>query len=393
MAHAKYSPSASERWLKCPGSVSLSLKAPPPKSSKYADEGTEAHKVLEHVLLNKTVTTKNQEMIEHAMSAAKVIREDHNGLDELLVEEKCKMPFIHPDFSGTVDVAIVEEFGTLRVYDYKYGAGYAVNVEENPQMIAYALGIAHKYHYDFKDVEMCIIQPRADHEKGPVRRYKMGISRLLKWSEAFKKGIDLAEKPDAPLIDGSHCKWCPAKSICPQISDQALAQAKVDFAPIESSISGEIEEPKFPVPSVLTPPMLSKVLQAVPKIQTWIEGVETYAFEQLKDGVKIPGFKVVEKRGTRKWTDPKKTQDEAFELIGEAAFTEPELKSPAQLEKSGAPKDWVNSRTTTVSSGETMVPDSDPRPATNKTQSAIDDFSDSEIVSEADWKKKKGKKK
>ena len=42
MEHARLSPSQSERWLKCPGSI-LAIAAAPKEEKPAADEGTYAH--------------------------------------------------------------------------------------------------------------------------------------------------------------------------------------------------------------------------------------------------------------------------------------------------------------------------------------------------------------
>ena len=47
--HAKrFSPSAAERWMTCPGSVTACLDLPN-ESSSYADEGTAAHYMAEQL--------------------------------------------------------------------------------------------------------------------------------------------------------------------------------------------------------------------------------------------------------------------------------------------------------------------------------------------------------
>ncbi len=51
--HGKFSPSASERFFRCPGSVNLLQRVPVRQSSPYAIEGTKAHEVLEAGLKNK----------------------------------------------------------------------------------------------------------------------------------------------------------------------------------------------------------------------------------------------------------------------------------------------------------------------------------------------------
>jgi len=285
---------------------------------------------------------------------------------------------------GTADAVIVNEFGRLQVIDFKYGAGIVVDPEENSQLIYYALGVAHKFHYNFADVEIVIIQPRAEvldenGEPQTTRSWVTTIDNLKEWRNKFSLGVALCKSENPPMSAGDHCRFCPAAAMCPEISDRALKQAQVDFAPQ----AGDVAVKSLPQMFELN---LPAVLKAIPLIENWIKEVNEYAFGKLNSGTEIEGFKLVEKRGTRKWTNEAKVSGDAFAKFGKDAFTEPELKSPAQLEKIKGAKEFVASNCATVSSGLTMVPDSDARQAINPI--AID-FAP---VSEQDWKSKKKNK-
>ena len=84
----------------------------------------------------------------------------------------------------------------------------------------------------------------------------------------------------------------------------------------------------------------------------------------LENNVKVPGFKLVNKRGTRQWVDEK----EAIHWLDGQGVEEPytrKIISPAQAEKAlksrkiALPEDM----TVSISSGSTLVPENDPRPA------------------------------
>jgi len=375
MAHAKYSPSAAHRWMMCPASVLLSLKAPQPKESIYAKEGTDAHSCLEEFLKGKrsniTKTKKKLlkdfplDMVEYAMDAAMEIWALAEDGGELVFETKFHMDHISKDFSGTVDAAIVDVYGTLKIIDFKYGAGFLVSPEENAQMIAYAVGVAYKYDYDFKDVELVIIQPRANTEDGETtRKWKTDIDTIKAWEMRFKDGILACEK-GKDFSAGEWCKFCPAKIICPEISDTAMKTAQIDFAPQTMVKKGVVKEPKLLEISSIQNDLLPEILIALPKIEDWIDAVKTHAFDSLLQGAKISGFKLVEKRGTRKWSNAEVASELARESFGVTAFTEPTLKSPAQLEKSfgNKAKGFAAEHAVSVSSGLTMVSESDKRPA------------------------------
>lgn len=379
--HAKYSASSSERWIQCPGSIKLIEKAPTPPESPYAEEGTRAHEALEFIL-KEAIRSKGKpftladglrakyggEMIRHALDCLKIVHSKLSPTSQVISEAKIDLDFIIPDvFFGTLDIAIIEEFGLLTVIDYKYGAGVVVNPKKNLQLIYYALGVAHKFNYNFKAVAIGVFQPRAYHEDGPYREWVISIDELRSYIDVFKDGYHTAEEEAAILVSGSHCKFCPAGIICPEISNKALTQAKIDFAPTGEVVTGSFDF------EVLTGINLGKMLDAFENIELYIEKVREHALSILKRGETIDGWKLVEKRSTRKWLDADKTLTAAKRKWGVKAFTEPELLSPAQLEKV-AGKDWVNERVSNVSSGVTIARERDKREAINQIAKDFDEI-------------------
>lgn len=364
-AHAKFAPSSASRWLACPGSIMLSEHAPPQKDSKYSLEGTKAHTLLEDVLKEflkpkgnpYTLIRKlrksfdDQVMLDHVVNTFETIKKiiPHEGC-EVLSETKSKCDFIHAEFGGTADAVIVEEMGRLYVIDFKYGAGVAVDAHDNEQMASYALGIAHKYKFNFIDCEMIIIQPRAEHRDGPVRSWVLTMEGLMSWEAKFRAGIEAALDPiDPQLIPGTgrgpdnHCHWCPAKPICPAVSTGALARARAEFSPIEGA--------KFPKIEGIQIAHLGPTLEALDALEIWAEGVREHAVQVLERGEKIDGWELVPTRAQRKWKDETKTTRDARQCFGPKAF-ETSLLSPARMEKvPKIGKGWVDARTVEVSSG------------------------------------------
>lgn len=379
-AHAKFSPSSAKRWLACPGSIRAIASAPPPPESKYAQEGTDAHACLEALAKNpeKLLSTADflrrqygEQMVVHAEWALKEINRLRPKGAELLVEEKSDLSFIHPEFWGTADISIVEHFGVLKVLDYKYGAGIAVEVmedgEANPQLAAYALGIAHKHGYDFEAVELGVIQPRVEHPDGKVRTVSLTVEELMAWANTFRRGIELALKKNAPFKAGDHCRFCPAAVTCPVLSTQSLEQAKVELTPTGL---------KVPKVTRLKPEEIALTLTALKRLDVWASEVRKHAFHLLERGESLPGWKLVEKRGTRRWADPEAAAQLAAATFGEKAFTKPELLSPAQVEKQVGKKAarFVADHTEMVSSGLTMAQDHDHRPRHDQLALAFPDL-------------------
>ncbi len=235
--HSKFSASGSDRWLNCPGSVALSEKAPPQKESVYALEGTDAHTCLEFIMKNKrpytaaSMLTKQYptSMVDHALKCYEQIKSLVPQGAELLCETKVELDFVEPGMFGTVDAAIVELFGVLWVIDYKYGAGRMVSPEGNTQAIYYALGIAHKYNFNFAKIRLAIAQPRVIHKDGFFRTWDMEVPELMKWTGIFKKGVEACKEPNPPFNPGRWCYFCPAQDICPAIEAKDFEKAQADF--------------------------------------------------------------------------------------------------------------------------------------------------------------------
>jgi len=231
-AHAELSASGSQRWIMCPASVTLSRLAPEPPPSKYALEGTKAHDLLELWLKVKVggVDGLNfdgypTEMIEAVKVCIDFVNENWDeSHQELIPEEKLSLEFVGADMFGTADIPIVEHFGKLKVYDYKHGAGKIVELIENPglyfdlntQLVYYALAAAHKYDYNFSEVELGIVQPRAKHKDGPIRSIVISMETLKEYIGLFKNARDHCYMPNPRVVTGSWCYWCRARPICPK---------------------------------------------------------------------------------------------------------------------------------------------------------------------------------
>jgi len=337
MGHSKISPSKSDRWMNCPGSVILEEKAPPQESSAYAEEGTAAHKLAAMALVaNDDAGSYIGEVIEVSDSKFKVneamaeavqiyldtirkdMEEDGVGREMLYIERDFTLPDISAHLYGTNDASYISPFASLlRAYDYKHGAGTYVEVDENPQLMIYALGAWQETGCIAEEIEIVIVQPRffgAD----PVRRYRFHKDRLLKFRDEVKKAVAVVHAGGKTLKTGDWCKFCPAMSIC-------TAKHEEVFAVVPAG-------PTIPEPGSLSVEQIVKVLKVSAAIADWAAAVHAHAESLAKTGVMIPGYKLVAKKGQRRWIDEVAVET-AFEAEhGEAIYTKA-LKSPAQLEK------------------------------------------------------------
>jgi hypothetical protein len=234
-------------------------------------------------------------------------------------------------------------------------------VKENPQLKLYALGgliLAQKNGVPVRSVRTTIVQPRIDTDE-PIRHADYTLGELFDFAvdvmdaakEARADPLGARTAP-AKLVPGEkQCKFCPAKAVCPALTAQRTALVAAEFPVMPGQVVDRVA--------------LSKAIAMIPQVEGQIKALQDLAMREILAGRPVAGVKVVEKRATRKWTDAAKVA-----RIATAKAIEPyapaELKSPAQLEKEiGKPafKEHFASLAPAVSSGYTLVSESDNRPA------------------------------
>lgn len=374
--HSEFSPSSAYRWMNCAGSVRLSRKAPPQVDSAAAREGTDAHECLEYIVkryanLNKAISKARQrwpsDMVNHCIDAAReVFALRPSPTAKLLVETRIKLDGKGKRVYGTLDYAWVDledTWGELVVNDFKYGQGIKVfardeNGEPNPQLMIYAAGVLAKYGDIFGSVKISITQPRIWHEDESqiTESADVSVQAVRDFTSRVEAAIKLARSDDAPLKAGYWCKWCPASTICPKISTEAAASADIVFDDATGAIVAA------PEPFLLTAQTLPKLLGLADQLEIWIKGVRAKGFELAEAGEEIPGYKLVARRGRRRWVEG--AERKARKRFGDEVIYKVERKliSPAQLEKAvrGAKK-FTRKYSISVSSGAALVADSDRR--------------------------------
>lgn len=365
--HSSIGASTCHRWWNCPGSVALVATMPPQPPSPYAEEGTAAHELAERCLKTGWAPEKfldgvmengikvTEEMCEAVQVYLDTIYQDaiemgislnimENRGTYFQIEHKFHLKHIDEHAYGTNDANLAEPFGLLRVYDYKHGSGVPIEVENNKQGLYYAIGAA--LQGDFNEVEIVIVQPNAPHRDGPVRRWRFPISELRSFEAELGRRISDTRASDAPLIAGSHCKFCPAAGCCPALQERALAVAQGDFNT---------------KPETITPEQIKHILDNAELINNFVASVEVFAQSVLERGGTIPGYKLVKKKSNRKWVD-----ESAVELVyPEAVEMVKKIKSPAQLEKligGKKGKEEIEALCYKPDNGNVLAPESDPRP-------------------------------
>lgn len=382
--HAMLGPSGAHRWLACTPSARME-KGIPDTGSRYAQEGTLAHHIGE-LLLRRRWEGAN---INADMEAAKAdplysgemqeYMESYDAfIEERMAEAKsrCNDPRIFieqrvsfegyiPESFGTADCLILSD-GLLDVVDLKYGQGVPVSAEGNPQIRIYGLGcyLALSWAYDITAIRMTIFQPRLD----SISTATMTRDELLAWAEnELKPRAALAwEGKGAFCPGGETCRWCRAAPICRAHRDYQMAIACEDFAD----------------PPYMTPEEISDVLKRLPALLAWADSVKAYALDAAVNmGDHFPGFKVVEGRSNRRYTD----EEAIAGILRKAGFKVAEIYKPRELLGLTAMEKLVGKKKfgelaeayiVKPAGAPTLVPESDKRPPLNTAVKAAEDFND-----------------
>lgn len=369
--HAFLSASASHRWINCPPSAQLCADLKDTRSD-YARQGTDAHSLCEYKVLaalgtDCTDPTEDLEFFDKEMDAC--TDEYRNYILEQYEEAKrcCKDPLILveqrldfscwvPDGFGTGDCLIVAD-DVLHIIDMKYGLGILVEAEDNPQMLCYALGALDTYDgiYDIKTVKMTIFQPRRDN----ISTSTMSKEELLSWAEnVLSPAAKLAYEGGGEFHAGSHCQFCKVKATCRKRAEHNLEMAKYDFQ----------------MPDTLEAHEIAAILPRIDDLIAWGNDIKEYALTQALSGTEYSGYKVVEGRSTRRYTDDMAVAS----VITDAGYDPYEKKLlgiTAMTSLLGKKKfeELLGGLIAKPPGKPTLVPETDNRPALN---TAKDDFNE-----------------
>jgi len=374
--HAYLSASASHRWLACPPSAKLCANIPD-QASEYAQQGTDCHELCAYLVekaLGREVIDPTENLTYYDAEMQNCAEEYRNYVLEQIeaTKEFCKDPQVmieqRLDFSrwvengfGTGDCVIVAD-EVLQIIDYKHGLGVLVSAGDdehggNSQMMCYALGALEVFGdiYDINQIKMTIFQPRREN----ISTYTISRDDLLKWAnEVLAPTAQLAYVGEGEFKAGDHCTFCKVKATCRKRAEYNLELAKYDFE----------------MPATLDDTEIAAILEKVDEMISWENDIKDYALKQAQSGVHFEGWKIVEGRSNRKYTDEEavafKVKDAGFDpyekkllgvtamstLLGKKKFEE--LLGGLIYKPPGKPA---------------LVPESDKRPAMN---TAIEDFNE-----------------
>lgn len=371
--HAVLSASSSHRWLNCNPSARLEQEFED-RETEAAAEGTAAHALAEHKLRKalKMRSSRPQsqfdsdEMEEHTDSYVEFVLEQLDRAKQyctdpmILIEQKLDFSCYVPDGFGTGDCLIVAD-KTLHIIDFKYGLGVLVDAYENPQMMLYALGALRIFDslYDIEKVSMSIFQPRREN----VSTWSIPVTELKQWAdETLKPKAELAYAGKGEYVPGAWCQFCKAAVKCRARADARMELAKYEFA----------------LPPLLTDAEIEDILGKLDDLTKWANEIIAYAQDAaINHGKHWTGFKVVESKTNRKYTD-EAAVIEAANAAGYHDIYKKSLISITEMEKLMGKKTFSEILGEYVKKPQgkpTLVPASDKRPAIITT-GANNDFNE-----------------
>ena len=365
--------SSADRVIHCPGSVALCREVPGSGTSDFAEEGTALHEAMNFIL--ETDLDSDRDVIGHKFNGYEITESLYDECIDPCIEffdtikdfdyfcEK-RMEFKGvPGAFGTVDIIGTTPEKTV-ILDWKFGGGVPVTADENSQLMFYAYAALHDpqlstYFSPDKPVELIIAQPRMGEEG--FTRWECSVMDLEIFANKLIKAVEVATQGSAPISRGKHCKFCRAKPICPEYTEPA-AEA-MTIAPLFAGDELDSE--------------ISEYMGMVPVLEEWVSAVKKLAHQRLEDGADIKGQKLVAKRATRKWASEKGAEDLMKKFrIRVDEYKPRKLVTPAQAEKllKRHGRELDDDLVTKNSSGTTMAPESDKRPAVVVTSKALDEI-------------------
>ena len=359
--HALLSASSSHRWLHCPPSARL-CEGYDDKGSNFAAEGTDAHALCEYKLRTalgmeakdptEDLSWYDAEMEEYANGYAAFVMELVEEAKKtcpdpvVLIEQRLDYSRYVAEGFGTGDCVIIAD-GTLHIVDFKYGRGILVEAEDNPQMMLYALGALELFDclYDIDTVSMTIFQPR----RGNVSTYTLPKADLYEWADTvLAPTAELAWSGEGEYHCGEWCQFCKAKADC-----RERAKANMELAKYE-----------FKQPPLLTDEEVEDILSRIDELIAWASDIRDYALQAAISGKHWTGYKLVEGRSNRKYTDELAVVA-AVRVAGYDPYEHKVLGVTAMTTMLGKKQfnDILGGLVTKPQGKPTLVPDSDKRPA------------------------------
>lgn len=345
--HSSFGPSSSAMWLHCAGSLIPNLMADD-DAGYDAAYGTVAHDVTDQWrksgkkpshLLGTTVVIESAShwwdffvdidvnMLDHCQTCVdSVALEPGMHFYERRVDFSNLTPI--PNQRGTADCFIIQPGAARRgkrvgakliVVDWKFGKGYQVFAENNPQALLYAYGVFLEFDmdHDFLEIEIRIEQPRLGHSDS----WTISREDLLEFAKWVKPRAYAAWDINAPRTPGvSQCRWCKVREDCAANAKWQLDLTAACFEDLdrpqtpedmsEFKIAASVGLFKQPADlNRLTLEEMSALYQFRPAVDSWWKRLEDRLNQIAEEGKPVPGMKRVEGRSYRHFINDKKATE------------------------------------------------------------------------------------
>lgn len=322
------------RPMVCAGSLFFK-DLPKQETNAAAEEGTAAGEYLRLILEKKPMATHASNGVRFDSDMEFFVRP---VADEIIA--RAASPILceqRIDFStrsgimiqGSYDVSFLDAQGNLYIDDLKYGWGL-VEVKDNWQLTAYAIGEVIRQGKVFPKIFLRIHQPRPHHEDGPTRWQELSYTDLLAKKEIIDARFDKIAAGDKTLETSKYCRYCPAAgAACPAISKSFYRGIEVAHDFIQDNIDDK--ELSF---------QLDLVNRVNEVIKIKLDSLNALTVDRIKKGQIIPNYVTESSYGHRKWK--KEISPEIVETLTGKKILKEEMLSPAQAEKIGISKVFVD---------------------------------------------------
>jgi len=324
--HSLFSASSAGRWLICPASVTF----PSEGSSAAADEGTQAHALLERCL--EVPITPSASVMRFPEDTQEMVDAVQEVLDYLIClydltrltsEEKVAL---HLPFDWLPCEA--QPAGTLDVFrhpthliDFKYGKHPVA--ADSDQLKFYAT--AKMLPAFLPQLTLAVIQPRsrdgvvvkeADFTFAEAVSFYGRVKTAVARMKAYFTTGEVPEEAFTPHPEA--CRFCPGRLRCNRFEESALALARIKSMKklTQHGLTGCCESQ-----APLIEPL--DIIEKLPLLKTFVKVLED-TLDGLKENpnASIPGYKLVELPGRRKFNVSEETL--ARKLFELAEITEDE---------------------------------------------------------------------
>lgn len=369
--HCEAPPSSRNRTVQCPAHVKMEARAlltrPYLQDTEASREGTAAHWVVENLvkygeLPPLGMPTPNGVLVDADMHLGAVMLRDEilstlapHGVEisQVAVEVAVACTRIHPAIWGTPDYRVWipgPPRPRLIIWDYKYGHD-PVEVRGCYQLTDYSSGCLSGlgWHPDnVIDVELVIVQPRAYHRSGLVRRWQTNTRELLQYFEtsalAVHEALDTETIPRLQV--GPECKNCVARSTCPahlragqEACDEAQRAQVLDLTPEERGVE------------------LRRLRRALLMLDSRVKALTEDTVAGIYRGQHTPGWRLEPGMGSEKWSVSPATVISVADEFNIDVRKHQAIITPKQAITAGIPRKMVEELSTNVPGAMQLVED------------------------------------